>query len=235
MGEGTLGEIHSASGIVLAAGVSSRMGDLKPLLPLGGRPAVVRAAETLLGAGIRDVVVVVGYRSEEVMAALDGLPVRTALNEDYVSGMFSSVRRGIQAIWPSARAFFLLPADIPLVSADTLRSLACALFEHDMRPEIVYPCRMGHHGHPPLISTVLRDRIIDWDGPGGLRGVLERRQDRALNLEVDDPGILMDMDTRDDYLRLVQYYSGGYEEAPDTPVSTFAGTCCGTFAPRGPA
>jgi CTP:molybdopterin cytidylyltransferase MocA len=187
------------------------MGSLKPLLPLGGKPAVTWAAETLLAAGVNDIVVVVGHSGKEVASAVEHLPIQIAFNEDFTSGMFSSVLRGLEAISPESDAFFVMPADIPLVAPNTIRNLADTLFSSPMELDVVYPRYSGRRGHPPLISARLTDQVRSWTGDGGLRGFLERRQPRALDVDVDDPGILMDMDTPEDYVRLVEYFDGRFQ------------------------
>lgn len=190
--------------LILAAGYSSRMGDFKPLLPLGRATVIERAVSGFLGAGIRDVRVVVGHRAEEVIRVLEPLGVRTVFNAAYDSGMYSSVVAGVGSLPPGeVDAFFLLPGDNPLVKPQTIRELVNAYRES--RAGIVYPCFMGRRGHPPLIDMAYTGDILAGEQPGGLRTVLGRYESLALNVEVVDQGVLLDIDTPADYREVLAF------------------------------
>lgn len=190
----------SFSAIILAAGYSSRMGDFKPLMRLNGRTLVEHTVELFRSAGIRDVAVVLGHRAEEILPVVHGLEARSIMNKHYVEGMFSSVRAGVAVLPPDCPAFFMLPVDIPTVSVRTVGSLIAAFSSHV--PLIAYPVHNGRRGHPPLISTELVPRLLEWDGDGGLRGFLRCYEDRAMNVQADDTFILHDVDTPEDFERL---------------------------------
>src|SRR5215217_3864070 len=110
------------SGVVLAAGASTRMGAPKLLLPLGGEPIIRRTVRAVTDAGVDDVLVVLGYEHEKMLAALDGLAFRHAVNADYTSGMGSSFRTGVLHLPTSVAALFAL-ADQPLVTTREYRQL----------------------------------------------------------------------------------------------------------------
>ena len=112
--------------IVLAAGRSSRMGELKPLLPLGDGTVLGRAVGAFLEIGLTDVRVVIGWRAGEVGAAAAELGVATVENPDWRRGMFSSAATGVASLGNDVEAFFLLPADCALVRAETIGRLARA-------------------------------------------------------------------------------------------------------------
>ena len=101
--------------IVLAAGYSSRMGEFKPLLPIGDTTILERVVTTFREADIRDIRVVIGHRSAELLPLVERLQVRPVLNERYNEGMFSSVIAAVSSLEENIEAFFLLPVDIPLV------------------------------------------------------------------------------------------------------------------------
>jgi molybdopterin-guanine dinucleotide biosynthesis protein A len=111
--------------------------------------------------------------------------------------MFSSVRAGVSVLPEEAPAFFVHPVDIPLVRAHTLRVLL-KTGGTDF-PPVVYPTFDDHRGHPPLIHGDLRQAILSHDGKGGLRALLDRFGDQAMDIPVADNGVLLDMDTPDDY------------------------------------
>jgi molybdenum cofactor cytidylyltransferase len=187
----------SFSALILCAGRSSRMGAFKPLLPLEGQTVIERVIGLFRGAGIADITVVLGHRAESIAPLLERHRVRLTVNDRYDEGMLSSVKTGVAQIDRNQRAFFLLPADIPLVKRETLTALISAFREGEI--DLCRPCFRGRHGHPPLISSALIPAILDFTGPGGLRAFLSRCSERTVEVAVEDPGILMDLDTGDDY------------------------------------
>jgi HD superfamily phosphodiesterase len=130
--------------------------------------------------------------------------VRHVVNERYDEGMFSSVVAGISVLKPGVEAFFLLPADMPLVSSHTIRLVA----RHYKRTgaDIVYPAFEGTRGHPPLISARLQTAITGWNGTGGLRLLLAQYENNACNVPVLDEGVLLDIDTPEDYAMVADRY-----------------------------
>lgn len=183
--------------LILAAGYSSRAPGFKPLLPLGGSTVIETAIGGLRRAGVGDIAVVVGHRAADLLAVLENQPVRTVVNEHYQHGMFTSIVAGVNTLPASADAFFLLPADIPLVKSRTIRLLARA--GGKTGADIVYPVFAGRRGHPPLISARLAPAILAGDGAGGLRPLLAKYEAGARDVAVLDEGILLDIDTADDY------------------------------------
>src|SRR5512134_3620827 len=111
------------SAVVLAAGSSARMGRSKQLLPLGPQPVICHCLDSVLDAGITDVVVVLGQNSDGIAAVISGLPVRTTVNDDPSSDMVASVRKGLGAIDPASTGVLICLSDHPLVSADTIATI----------------------------------------------------------------------------------------------------------------
>ncbi len=195
--------------LVLAAGYSSRMGDFKPLLPLGQSTVTHEVVERFRRAGIEDVRVVVGHRAGEIGPVIDRLGARNIFNADYDRGMFSSVLAGVKSLEPEIGAFFVLPVDIPLVKPATIAALATTCRSSGAR--IVYPRFEGLRGHPPIISTELIANLPD-DCEGGLAAFLGRYEEQAVDLDVIDQAIVMNCNTRMDYLKLKAY--GSREDIP---------------------
>lgn len=188
--------------IVLAAGFSSRMGGaFKPLLKLGDCTVLERAVLSHLDAGIRDVRVVAGYRAEEVIEAVKHLGVSAVRNRYYEEGMFSSIQAGVASLEPEVQAFFIMPGDIPFVEPATIRAV---LDTHERNCcGITYPVHRGKKGHPPLISSKYIPEIMESPTPDGLRGILNGHDAEARGVEVDDEAVLLDIDTPEDYRRLM--------------------------------
>lgn len=185
------------SALILCAGRSSRLGVFKPLLPLGEETLIERAIRLFREAGLADVTAVLGHRAESVLPLLEQHGVRPVLNDRYDEGMFSSFQTGVRSLDRGRRAFFVLPVDIPLVRPETLQALMDAF--RDGETDVCRPCFRGRYGHPPLIASALIPAIEEFDGMGGLRALLTRWGGRTVDVAVEDPGILLDVDTRDDY------------------------------------
>lgn len=195
-----LGEGFAA--VVLAGGRSSRMRQFKPLLPLGGSTVIEHAVGVFLGAGMSEVVVVMGHRGERLRPLLKRLPVRCVTNRDFERGMYSSLVAGMRALGPRVEACFVLPADMPAVRSHSIVLLARTYGRTGA--DVLYPVFCEQRGHPPLISNRLFQAIIDGDGAGGLRSLLSRFENRARGVQVLDEGVVLDLDTPEDYARICE-------------------------------
>ena len=191
--------------IILAAGSSSRMGAFKPLLTIGPKTLLGHSISLFESTGIEDIVVVTGHQSRDLGQELDRYPCRCVRNEYYREGMFSSVQVGVKELDAANTAFFLLPVDIPLVQLDTIHTLLQAM-DQDSQTLVFYPEYQQRRGHPPLIRYDLASEIIGYDDQGGLRALLRKYRTRSRNVVVDDPYILLDVDTRDDLDHLREHY-----------------------------
>jgi CTP:molybdopterin cytidylyltransferase MocA len=191
---------ESVTAIVLAAGFSARMGDFKPLMRLGGMTVLERVIRLFQSVGVHRIHVVVGHRAAEVTPRVHRLGARSVSNSRYAEGMFSSVSAGVASLDEAIEAFFIMPVDIPLVRPATLRSLIDAF--PDGRAAICHPTFQGQRGHPPLIGWNFSAAIMDEQGSGGLKALLERYESEAVNVPVADEFILLDLDGPDDVQNL---------------------------------
>jgi len=166
---------------ILAAGYSSRMGALKPLLPFGGTTVLERVIGLFRGAGVPDIRVVVGHRSSELLPLLEHLNVQPLPNRRFQEGVFSSVVTAAESLEAGNGAFFLLPVDIPLVRRESVELLVRSY--ESAGKGIIYPAFCGMRGHPPLISASYRDSILSWHGDGGLKGLLMQYEADAATVE----------------------------------------------------
>ncbi|SDH36428.1 DVU_1551 family NTP transferase [Desulfosporosinus hippei] len=196
--------------IIVAAGYSFRMKHFKPLLSLGEGTVLEKAVESFLKGGIRDIRVVVGHRANEMYPILEKLEVQTIVNPNFSEGMFSSVTAGVKSLSPEVQGFFLLPVDNPIIRPDSIKKLQSTFLT--TRFGIIYPTYQGTRGHPPLISCRYGKEVMSWDKPGGMKAFLEQYEQDALEVEVEDPGILLDMDTPEDYLEMLNYC--GHSQIP---------------------
>lgn len=192
-------EENGISGLILAAGCSSRMGAFKPLLPLKGSTIIEKSVDSLMLAGAHRIVVVTGYRAAEVESLLReryGDQLLYVRNKAYAqTDMLCSIKLGCQHI-PPCRAFFLLPGDMPFVSLETLHLLMEAKTENALA---VFPLFKGRRKHPPLLDSRLLPRIIGFQAEGGLRELWHELGSQILDVPVEDEGVQIDLDTKEDY------------------------------------
>lgn len=200
----------SIAAIIVSGGYSSRMGSFKPFLNFGDKTAIETLIGTYKSAGIKDIIVVAGYKGDEVAEKIQDSGAICVQNENYAGGMFTSVVKGIKALDLSVSAFFMNPVDIPLVKSTTIETL------RNKYPEcgkgIIYPEFRGKVGHPPLVDCKYREAILNSDGEGGLKRVLKEYSYDSICVPVIDRAVLMDMDTEKDYEMLLEYFTAA---APD--------------------
>lgn len=189
--------------IVLAAGVSSRVGKFKPLLPIGGSTLIRRTVDSLHDAGAEEIVIVTGYRSADIEYHLQGLNLTFVKNTDYAkTKMFDSVRIGLLAIREKCDKIMIVPADNPLIQQETFKDVL-AVDAPSVRPVFG---ENNSPGHPVVLRSDIFDKIIAYGGERGLRGAVETLDVGLVDLHVPDRCIDMDADSMDDYYRLIAEY-----------------------------
>lgn len=176
------------------------MGAFKPLLPFGGRSVAEACVENLLAGGVREVIVVVGHRGDEVRRRLARLPVRFALNASEESEMGASIARGVEQVSPEAKAVLIALVDQPAVPPEIIASLNAAAEETGAR--LVVPVYEGRGGHPVRVDLGFREELLTLDARGGLRALFGAHREEVLRFPVDSPYVARDMDRWDDYLAL---------------------------------
>ncbi len=188
--------------VVVAAGMSSRMGDFKPMLSIGSISVAQRVVATLKQAGAARVVVVTGYNAEELERHLASSGVVFLRNENYrTTHMFDSALIGLRYLRDKCRQVLFTPVDIPLFTAATVDALL------ESGAELACPVCGGSRGHPILMSANVIDRVLEDSGEGGLSGALSRCGVPMTFVEVDDAGILHDADTPEDYRELLRMHN----------------------------
>jgi len=185
------------SAILLAAGESKRMGTLKQLLPLGDSTMIERAIDTLLASKVDEVIVVLGYKAEEIKEKIGGRTVKTVINQKYSSGMSASIKQGLQEVDKKAEAVMLCLADLPLIDSKTINSLIEAYYNTDKG--IVVPVYQRKRGHPVIFSMSYKEELTNLEGDTGGRQILENHSDDIIELPVDSSHITDDIDTVIDY------------------------------------
>ncbi|MFC1798307.1 NTP transferase domain-containing protein [Thermodesulfobacteriota bacterium] len=183
--------------LILAAGRSTRMGTFKPLLPMKGSTVIGQVIDNTRAAGIKEILVVAGYRAETLIPVLRKTGVDWVVNPAYQQEMFSSIKIGVDYLSNTIRAFFLLPGDMPFVRPRTFKKLLAAFDPEEM--DLLKPTYRDKSGHPVLISSDKFPAIKSFVETGGLRTLIRKQSWRTVKLECDDPGILTDLDNPQDY------------------------------------
>ena len=190
------------SGILLAAGESRRMGSPKALLHYQGETFIARICTAFLSAGVDELIVVLGARAEELRQALPAHPaLRTVINPRYFQGQLSSLMTGIGVLSPESEAAVVNLVDHPLVTAETIKALIAA-FRAAPLP-ILTAAYQGRRGHPVLFSSQVYGEILAAPLDQGAKVVVRKDPSRVREIQLDDPGILADIDTLEDYAHYV--------------------------------
>ena len=210
-------EHSSIAALILAAGSSSRMGAgrHKLLLPLGNRPVLAHTIEATLASQARPIVVVLGHQiaqvRDQISPYLDHPDVFSIENTDYLQGMSTSLRAGIQALidrestaGPSAHSLvgvLIVLGDQPLMTARILDTLIAS--KHATGKRILIPFYNGERGNPVLFDASLFPELLEITGDGGARSVIERHRSEMARIELGASMASYDVDTWDAYQEVV--------------------------------
>ncbi|MCD6446917.1 MAG: nucleotidyltransferase family protein [Candidatus Marinimicrobia bacterium] len=193
----------SVDGVILAAGYSSRAGDFKLGLDLCGKSILQRTVESMSDL-CKNIIVVGGHQYDVICDIVKDMPkVKTVKNEHVELGMFFSVKIGIKAV--ESNRFFIIPGDQPLVKTSTFKTL----LEHD--DDIVIPRYNGKKGHPALFNSELISEILSWADTEILRNYIHSKSQVGI-VDIDDPGIGLDVDTAEDHEKIIKYYKDVFLE-----------------------
>ena len=188
--------------VIVAAGMSSRMGDFKPMLSIGTMSIARRVVTTLRQAGAGHICVVTGYRADELERHLARSGAVFLRNEAYeTTHMFDSALIGLEYMRSKCERVLFTPVDIPLFTSATVEALLAS------GAELACPVCEDRTGHPILMSAAVIDRVLTDSGEGGLQGALSRCGVPMARIEVSDPGILLDADTPEDYAELLELHN----------------------------
>lgn len=188
--------------VVLAAGASSRMGQVKALLDFAGKTCVERVLEACREGGADAAVMVTSPAGEPVRAraALAGLPVIEAVNPRPERGMLSSLQCGLRVLPAGADAFLLFPVDYPIVPGAEVARLKAA-YQAGGLTRIWIPWFAGRRGHPILVDAALAAEFLALGEEDTARTVIQAHANAIAHVPAADDRVLMDMDTPEDYRR----------------------------------
>ena len=205
--------------ILLAAGESSRMGRLKALLPWRGQPLLRHQVSALRDGGADRVVVVLGHRAEDLIPLLEGLDgVNWMLNPDYLQGKTTSIKAGLSTLTSSlplegegqgggesVRDIILLNVDQPRSAADIARILET---HRAGDCSVTIPTCGGKGGHPIVLSAELLDELLAIDEESqGVKAVVQRRPESVNRFPLENPEILLDLNTPEQYQLAVETFA----------------------------
>lgn len=194
------------AGIVLAAGRSLRMGEPKPLLRFRGERFLERVVGALRAGGCDPVLVVVAPpdepAAEAIAAAARGAGARVVVNPLPDAEQVDSLRAGLAALPPAAEVAVVAPADVPAIDAAAVRAVVGA-FRARGAP-VVRAVHGGRHGHPVLFARRVFSELFADPLAEGARSVVHAHADEMEEVAVESPGVLLDVDTPEDYRRLLE-------------------------------
>jgi molybdenum cofactor cytidylyltransferase len=181
------------------------MGRPKALLTLpSGQTFVRQLATSLLAGGVADVLIVGRPDDMALRAEVESLDHACfVVNAHAEEGQLSSVIAGLNAAdRPGVAGVLITPVDLPLIAAPTVRALVSAFLE--ARPPVARTRYRGRHGHPAIFARAVFDALRRADPSVGAKSVIREREGTVLDVDVDDPGVVGDVDTPEDYARLDQ-------------------------------
>jgi molybdenum cofactor cytidylyltransferase len=202
--------------VLLAAGMSTRMGRNKLLLTFRDKPLVVHAVDTLLASKAGEIIVVLGHESEKIWDQLEDYAgqapnggqwrrVRLVKNADYRDGLSTSVRAGVEAVSRETGAIMIYLADQPLLEpADVDRIIAAFTTAKAEDKMIVVPFFKGERGNPVILDASLRDSILGIVGDVGCKGVIKRYPEKVYAIEMENDHVVRDVDDVQAYERLME-------------------------------
>jgi molybdenum cofactor cytidylyltransferase len=187
------------SAIVLAAGTSSRMGSPKPLLMVGGRPLLEQVLDTVRNARVDEIIVVLGHEADRVRDRVSFDGARAIVNPAYMEGMSTSLRAGVRAADPRSDGFLIVLGDQPFVASATINTLINR--RNGSHAKVLIPTYERRRGNPVLLDRSLSEDVQSITGDLGCRAIFGRHTRGILEVPVEDPGILVDLDTPEQIAR----------------------------------
>jgi molybdenum cofactor cytidylyltransferase len=193
--------------VILSAGESSRMGRPKALLPIEGVRFIEKIVTSLKSSKVGDILVVLGHDAEELRQKIADLPIEVVINPDYKRGQLSSLVAAIRSLDSSPNAenmdgILVHLVDHPYINP-TLVDLMIDRF-YETKALIVVPRYRGRRGHPVVFSRALFSELLDAPLDQGAKAVVHAHRKDTLEIETEDEGITIDIDTPEEYGQLVK-------------------------------
>jgi molybdenum cofactor cytidylyltransferase len=212
--------MSEVAAVILAAGRSTRFaanqsGTTKLVAELHGKPLVRHVADAALASRARPVIVVTGHGRELVQGALAGLQITFVHNENYATGLASSLRAGVAAVPPEPAGAIILLGDMPLITADLMNHLIRRL-EENSELDAIAPLTHGRRGNPVLLARSLLAEVAGLSGDEGARRLLQTPWIRVLEIPIGGDAAAADIDTPESLEEWRQKQSQGTTRRPAT-------------------
>lgn len=185
--------------IILAAGMSSRMGDFKILLPwTDGQPILSHVVSKYIALDIDPIIIVTGRDADRVVETVTGLPVDCVYNSDYEIGeILSSVKTGLRAMPDDVVATFINPADMPRIPQSMIQMMQ----KEYQAQKIIAPRYAKQRGHPILLDRAYWQAMLDLPADKAPRDVIKANRQNMILVDTPDDGVIIDIDTPETYQR----------------------------------
>lgn len=209
------GKSSRIGAVILAAGMSSRMGEAKQLLRLGENTLLGRVLENVRGSRANEIVLVLGHEAEAIQERLAIGNLKVVINEAYREGMATSLRAGLSALDPGVDAAFIVLADQPFVRPAIFDRLIDEYEKSEYqksKAQIAIPVYKGFRGNPVLLDRSVFAEVMALSGDVGCRAIFANHLEGIVNVPVEDVGILLDVDSKDDLEKLEHFDRGTADE-----------------------
>jgi molybdenum cofactor cytidylyltransferase len=195
------------SAVILSAGESSRMGQPKALLPIDGVRFIERIVATLKSTRVDEIIAVLGHNAEEMRQKVSDLPVKIVVNPDYKQGQLSSLIAAIRSIESGENhhrvdAILVHLVDHPYINVDLVNLMIDRFYE--TKQLIVVPRYRGRRGHPVIFSRALFAELLAAPLDQGAKTVVHAHRDQTLEIDTEDEGVTIDIDTPDEYRKHIK-------------------------------
>lgn len=190
--------------VVLSAGESSRMGEPKALLPIDGQTFIERIVTALKNSGLARIVVVLGFNAAEMRRKIEHLPVEIVVNPNYKQGQLSSLQAAVRHLESDSSCDGMLVhlVDHPYIDPGLVRAMLQRF--NDSKKLVVVPRHQGKRGHPVIFSRALFSELLNAPMDEGAKAVVNAHRDETLEIDTEDVGITLDIDTPELYRQHVK-------------------------------
>jgi len=185
------------SAILLAAGQSKRMnGENKLIKKIQGVHLIKHSVKNILASSVDELIVVLGYQKEIIEKLIDkNEKIKFVFNNNFESGMASSIKIGLNNLSEKTEAFFICLGDMPMINQDVYNQL----IRSRNNKEIIVPTYKSQQRNPILFSKSMKSIIISIEGDIGAKKILEQNKDKILKVKIDDINITKDFNTKDNF------------------------------------
>jgi molybdenum cofactor cytidylyltransferase len=186
--------------ILLAAGKSKRMGRPKQLLPFRGSTVLEQIIKNLSESKLDELIVVTGYQGERIAQRITDKQIKIAVNREFQRGIGSSIKCGLTQVSERSNAIMIVLGDQPLIEKHTINPLIQTFSMTEQG--ILVPIYRGIRGHPVIFDMKYRDELLRLPDDVGGRKLIKERSNDVFKVEVDSESVVIDVDTRGDWLSL---------------------------------